>query len=254
MAQAGYLFINNSLLITQNTNLYGEYINEGTYDYTFQVNLSGVANDITHIFSNATYIQNSNNPDNYDINLVIPDSVNFANWSSGLNNRNTITLDIGSSNVAFTTLDPSVLQTFGDRLLEVVAHKIFGHGQARAAISNDREFYTHDGELWNHLSNSVLNSDFRNDIFNQYVSLGRYENTITERLANDNTYNDMNTYINFNFIGLSFDFPMFLAGNILLNNTLTNDEVNLFVNGPNVGGTLLNNGAYNVPILVKFRV
>lgn len=248
-----YLFINNSLTITQNTNLYGEYINEGSYDYTFQVNLYSIVNDITGIFSNATYIQNANDANNYNVNLVISDSVNFSNWNTSINNQNLITVDIGNSNVAFTTLEPTVQQKFGDRLLEVVAHKLFGHGQAHAAISNDSEFYTHDGQLWNHLSQSLMNDEFRHDIFNQYVSLGRYENTITQHLANNTTYNDIDNFINFNFLGLSFDFPLYLAGNILLNNSLTPDEVNLFVNGPNVGGTLLNNGAYNVPILIKFH-
>ena len=206
---------------------------------------------MTQLFTNASYIQNTLDVNNYNINLVIPDSLTYANWSTNTNNQNIITVEIGNSIAGFSTLNPSVPEAFGERLLEVVAHKVFGHGKAHAAISNDSEFFTHDAELWNHLSNSVATDSFRHHIFNQYVALGRYENVITEN--NLAVGNDINVFVNFNFNGLSIDFPMYLTGNILLNNGLTPTQIGFFANGPNVGGTILTNGLYNVPILIKMH-
>lgn len=254
------IFVNNTFIINQNTNIYGQFINEGTYDYTFNINLAPLVTDMTFLFANATYIQNTQDVNNYNINLTILDTASIignsdATWASAINNQNIINLEIGSSSVGFSTLNPAVSECFGERLLEVVAHKIFGHGKAHAAISNDSAFFTHDASLWDHLVASVANDTFRHEIFNQYVSSGRYQRYITEQLANNNNdiTNDVNTFINFNFSNLSIDFPMYLAGNILLNNTLTANEINLFMNGPNVGGTLLANGVYNVPILIKLH-
>lgn len=237
------MFLNNPLTINQNTNIYSYYPNEGSYDYIFSINLDSFAPDITTIFNNASFIQNSDNIENYDINIVLDKSNLFNNWNNVFMNQNLITVDMGLSNIAFSTLNPAIQERFGDRLLEVVAHKIFGHGQSHAAINNDYEFYTHDGELWNHFSNTVAMSNMRNDIFNQYIALGRYGD-----MANNDKYN----WVNFNFKDLTFDFPMYLVGNLLTDPTLTNDERNMLNNGPNVGGSSLVNGEYNVPILIHF--
>ncbi len=63
------LFINNPLLITQDTNVYGNYINQDTYDYTFFIDLASTYGsfDITKIFTNASFRQNSDNSDLYKI-------------------------------------------------------------------------------------------------------------------------------------------------------------------------------------------
>ena len=58
-----FIFINNPYILSQNTNIYGEYIDEGNnYDYTFYINvntlLSNVSSGITGLFSNACYRQN----------------------------------------------------------------------------------------------------------------------------------------------------------------------------------------------------
>jgi hypothetical protein len=68
----------------------------------------------------------------------------------------------------------------------------------------------------------------------------------------DSEYNDEDNWVNFNFNNLTFDYPLFVTGNILLDSRLTASEVNILQNGPNVGGTLLKNGSYNIPILVRF--
>ena len=106
--------------------------------------------------------------------------------------------------------------------MEVVAHKLFGHAQAQAAINNDDKFYLHDAEIWDHLSNTVENSNFSNDIFEQYVALGRY-NTWALTSANDvNNSNDVNGWVNFNFVNLTLDYPLWISGNLLLNALTSN--------------------------------
>jgi hypothetical protein len=244
------MFINNPLLINQNTNVYGSYINEGTsYDYTFSINLASFAGNISTIFNTASFTQNLINLEDVNIDLSINPSTTFANWTR-FNNKRTVTLGLGQSNVAFATLQPTIPHSIGDRLLEVIAHKVFGHGQSRTAINNDSEFYTHDGELWNHLSNSISLPNIKHDIFNQYVGSGRYQSTA----MNDLNVTDVNgSSVNFNFQGFTFDYPLFVAGNILTEASLTTDEVNLITNGPYVGGTSLVNGLYNIPILVSFH-
>lgn len=243
------LFINNPYILNQNTNVYGEYVNQPTYDYTFVINVANFASNITTMFANASYMQNAN-IDNTDVNITLNSDTNFLNWQTVFNNQPIVTINMGDSNMAFPTLEPTLNQTIGDRLLEVVAHKLFGHGQARAAISNDSEYYTHDAQIWDHLVNSVSMNQFRHDIFNQYVATGRYEDHAVVNNGDDS--NDVDNWVNFNFNGMTFEYPLFLTGDMLTDPSLTPAEVNLITNGPNVGGSSLVNGEYNIPILIRF--
>lgn len=335
-----YLFINNSLVISQNTNIYGKYYYEGTFDYTFLVNVYNITNNnITNLFSTYTL---QDNMDLVNVNLIIKNSTTYPNWNTLVNNTNIVSVQVGNSNVNFSSF-LSYPEPLGARLLEVVAHKLFGHAQARAAIKNDSTFYTNDALIWDHLSRSVSTDSFAQDIFKQYVALNRYDQcgakiqqsvspsglilqptvqgiinvtqnnpvtivglaippsvqtyllvvtnsninavipgnysvnyTITypnnqiavltqtvvilpttqmTTVIDDNTLasaSDVGNNILFNFAGFTFDFPLFVSGNILLDASLTQAEKNALNNGPNIGGTLLANGSYNVPILVKF--
>ena len=256
------LFINSLLQITQNTNTLAQYLPEGSsYDYILKVNVASLCEgNMSLLFSNASFSQNLADLNNVNINITLQDHVNFTNWSSKFNNVPLTTLEMAQSTVAFNTLQPSVLENIGDRFLEIVAHKLFGHGQARAAINNDSEFFTHDNQVWDHLVNSVAQTSLRHDIFNQYVGSGRYGAEANSNAQTDiNTQNDVNNgnggekWVNFNFNGLTFDFPMYLNGKIILDSSLTNAEINLLQNGPSVGGTSLSLGNYNVPVLVKFH-
>jgi hypothetical protein len=244
------LFVNNELTVSQDANIYGSYANvQNIYDYTFVLNVSSFSAGITGIFSHATYTQNSANIEDFIVDLQLNTSV-----ASTLNNQDIVTVLIGQSNKAFATLKPNLSESIGDRLLEVVAHKIFGHGQARAAILNDPEYYQHDGEIWSHLGSSVNTLSLRKDIFEQYVASGRY-NTWAPEASNSNNpgnnYNDVDQTVLFNFDGLTFDFPMRVVGSLQYDPDLTQAEKDLLSNGPNVGGTLLNSGDYNIPVLVR---
>jgi hypothetical protein len=265
--ETSVIFLNNALLIQQNADIYGNFINENIpYDYIFNINLASVleSNDITSLFNSATYQQNSQNQDDINIILTIDDSATSSVFTS-FNNGNYISTLPGLSSRAFGTFFTTP-QSFGYSLLEVVAHKLFGHAQAHAAIKNDNEFYNHDSKIWNHFSQSVATESLRNDVFNQYVAIGRYEtwtntsnayNSENNNFSDVSNYNDVNGAVKFNFQGLFFDFPLYLNGDMYdagnLNSSVTPDELSVLANGPNVGGSVLANGVYNVPILVRFH-
>jgi hypothetical protein len=249
------LFINNPLILEQNANPYGIYINEGAYDYTFVINLQTAVTsaDITTIFTNASFFQNASNADAVDINLALNQATVHSNWGT-INNASMVTVLVGNSDVAFGTLKPTSSEKIGDRLLEVVAHKLFGHGQAHAAIMNDHEYYTHDGQIWNHLSNSLANSSFAHHLFNQYVATERYETEATRLGASEanSNGNDVDRWVKFNFSGFTFDYPLYVNGVVNYDASITGNELNVLKNGPDVHGTKLVNGSYNIPILVRF--
>lgn len=247
-----HIFINSPFTITQDGNVYSSPITEGTnYDYIFRINVASLCNgNMSLLFNNATITQSSDNPENVNINIVLDDSITYRNWESLFNNKALTTVNIGRSIISFQTLQPNIHENIGDRLLEVVAHKLFGHGQAKAAINNDLEFYTHDAAIWDNLSSAVSQNSFRHEIYNQYITLGRFSTDSNNNFINNNNGVQI---VPFNFNGLSFDFPLFLTGNMITNNTLSIAERSLLQNGPNVGGTSLVNGSFNIPILVKFH-
>ena len=228
------IFLNNPLTINQNTNVYGSLINGGNFDYIITINTQYLTNgNITGLFENATYKQNNIVLNEVDINLTLH---NFV-----FNNQSISTIEAGLSNIGFGTFLLTT-QKIGDLLLEVIAHKMFGHAQAHAAIRNDSEFYTHDEQIWNHLSNTLNINSIKYDIFNQYLALGRYA------LDEDSASN----YINFNLQDMTLDYPLYLDGSVVLDASLTNDERNNLLQGPNVGGNQVINGLYNIPILIRF--
>ena len=235
------LFINNPLYITQNTNI--AYLPSTNYNYDYAItinlaNLPGVNGDITHIFKSSLFTQNTLNIETYNTNMNILPSNNLNNfifnWTD-INQQMLMKIRPGNSIVGFGTF-PIENNKMGDRILEILAHKLFGNAQSNDAIDNSSEFYTHDYKIWDHLSESISNNQTQNDIMNQYISLGR--------ISNSNS--------NFNFDGLSFDYLLQIDGSLLLNNSIPSNKASIFNNGPDLGGTRLVNGQYEIPILMKF--
>jgi hypothetical protein len=247
IAPANTITTQNPLTVSNSNSTTNSIFVESGYDYILSINLMSIptiSNNITNIFTNASFMQNTLNTNDVQINLTIALSTNFPNWNSTFNNKNLITFLHGSSTVGFSTLNPNSLEKIGDRLLEIVAHKLFGNGHASAAISNDLDFYNYDSIIWNHLSITTAMNSFSHDVYNQYIALGRYNQPVTP-IAN--------TWIPFNFINLNFDYPMYLIGSVGLDNSLTTLEKAIFSNGPNVGGTQLINSMYNVPLIIRFH-
>jgi hypothetical protein len=197
---SNYIFINNPYTISQDVDIYGSHLynNIYNYDYIFSINILSFNN----IFSNASFKQNDINIDEYDINISLLDSNHFKNWNSFFNNQSIVKIAAGDSNIGFGSFNTNPLK-IGDRLLEIIAHKLFGHAQAHAAIKNDNSFYSHDNKLWDHLSNSISQTTFRNDIFNQYVITGRYNTILSGKVETQTSkiYYDVSNPLNIPLIG-----------------------------------------------------
>jgi hypothetical protein len=239
-------FVNQETVVTQDTKLYSqEYVvNNNAYDYVFLVN-TGNTNSINELFSTRTYVQNYSDPNRYDIDLTTNQQFTNMLFGVSITGDGNGTITMGSAICATGSFDNQT-RRLPHRMLEVMAHKIFGHAQARAAIANDAAFETLIGALSNGLNNSI--NQMRNDIFNQYITYDRIER-IANGLNNVVTYNDDEVQTFFNFDNAEFDCPVRLVGRLNGGGA----EMGLLNNGPDVLGNRVINGEYSIPMLVRFR-
>ena len=196
-----------------------EKYNPESFDYNITINTSGQKQTL---FNTATYNYPSiSSPPVFNFNLSLTNINSFLSSNSSLTSRS------NSSTIIYGL--ESSLRPFGERLLEIVAIKIFGHPKARAAISNDNSFYNST-----QLSTKVFDAlnNHRNELGNYYMGIYDIQPNSTPQTINVN---------NFNII-----FPFFLNG------ATQKSSINLFRNGPSVGGSLLRNGNYNIPLLLTF--
>jgi hypothetical protein len=258
-------FVNAPFNISQNTQLYAQNLDVPTfssYDYILNID-AGIAewNTMNQLFSERSFeqvspTQNTAGEDIYNINLAL----NMNGVTNLLHSRSAVEIysqnSAVSSSAAYTTLSAGK-SLLGLRFLEILATKIFGHSQARAAIANDSAFYQNSANSLIQQIASGLNNALQakqNDIFNSYVETGRVANQ-AQLITNNNVDvgNDVNMYQTFNFGNSNWEFPMVLTGNLI--NMESNHDLATINNGPTtVGGNLLVNGQYGVPILLKFHL
>lgn len=219
---------NDTFGINRNTDLYANNVapvNLQEYDYV--ITLSGA---LDSLFSTKTYQQNGADMNQVDLTL----SLNQSSFNEMFNN----TAMVNAGATISSGILGGIVCDFNTRVLEVLAIKIFSHGRARAAISNDTDIITAiKDSLYMHVSNVV--AAHKHDIFNQYVQQDLPE------LNN----NDVNVPVNFNFSNDTLAFPGFIAGSLVDLANLSDD----LKNGPNDGHAMVN-GLYNVPILIKIGV
>lgn len=218
-------FYNEVFDINTDTQLYAEnrlVYNDQLYDYIITINGS-----LNCLFAIKSYQQ-----DPTSINNVI---VNFEINNNYYNNYY-ITTNITTATNALINGVLVEECDFDTRVLEILALKIFGHARARAAISNDTDII-HDlqNEFYNHINNVVQTHKY--DIFNQYVQLDKPQMR----------RNDVNRPANFNFTNGVFAFPCYISGSLVDKSNLSNE----LLNGPKTGISSVENGDYNIPILIK---
>jgi len=249
-------FIDEEIIINQNTIVNAQIINanESNYEYVLDINTN-----MNNLFNSRTYIQNATNQENIDLNI----STNIDYINSLL-----------AGNVAIYSVNESILNSInvynqldkspdsvGQKLLEIVATKIFGDSTGIAGISNQLSFIDIDTNPNNNTVGYRINTGINNALvnlgnilFDQYVASDKYSNDIIARINNDTT-----TPYDFNFLSSIIDIPLRLTGELEINsnNGVLNfsqaEFASAIMNGPDVGGSLLVNGAYNITFLLKFH-
>lgn len=223
--------------LIKNTNVAFDEKPSFVHDYSITWNIGSSLHDL---FSNASYKQNAINADLYDVNLTVnsnnilrllnKNSYMGSAWAYDANS--TVALSRASTSLG---MELKAIESIGDRLLEIVAIKLFGDASARAAIVNDSEFTSNTTleSIVNDANSSIFKSfnQDANHVFNGYVALNRITSS-----------DDVNNYVNFNFNNLIMEVPFWLNGQVSAN-----------LNGPsNVGGNTIVNGNYAIPLLLIF--
>jgi hypothetical protein len=248
-------FINQAILVVQNTQLSAVdiLVNNALYDYVLDINVSSVDSRMNSLFTTRTYIENSLAPNLYNATLA-PDNVALTAVLNGASAKlYSNHSGVVGSTAAYGSI-PTNLEKAGQRLLEIVATKIFGNPRTTAAIVNDTTFTSTNGvnrpvdQIAKGFYDSM--SAMQNDFFNQYVASDRIQVDQKDNLNNG----DFNFVQNFNMQCTHLDIPMFLNGQIVneANQAIPGAFASLLA-GPNVGGTSLVAGKYNIPILLRIH-
>lgn len=207
-----------------------------TSDYVLNIDLGSLSANTDSLFTTATYVQNSNDPNTVDVILLTNnDMINTLIGSSRFDTNL-------STNILGVSTAPVSVQM---RLLEIIALKLFDRADIRAPIKNDSTFLGFDITT---AVSTVLNGD-ANFIFGEYVAAGK------------TTQNDVgNTPVTFNFSDISIQIPVYLQGKVNLMNLMNADGANsdsnslTFITGNTRDGSSINrtDGTYKIPIGLKF--
>lgn len=233
-------YVSNRVAFNQDTQLFISNMSvDSSAHYVIDVDMGDSLNDL---FNTRTYQQND--ADENDYNTVL--TLNHTELFLRLNDSYSVLYKGSSNNIApgSDILGQEVLkQPYYIRLLEIMALNIFGHGKARAAISNDTSFKLKALDIDTHLNREFgTNEPLRNEFFEQYIQLDRQELNA----------NDVNTVVNFNLVDSQISFLAFLTGTVT--DTDTNGSV-LKILSSKIPNTLVSNttGQYNIEILTKLN-
>jgi hypothetical protein len=167
--------------------------------------------DFTNLFSSYDYQQDPQNANLYIINLEYNqpylDSIigNIDIESSGLIsplnygllawNGNTNSYATGKENGSINGALTSGTNNLAIRLLEITAIHIFGHGRARAAISNDSEYIQSINTVKQKIV-ELLTSEIKYKFIEEYVNTGKIDE------------NDISGSVYFDFTNFSFGYKI----------------------------------------------
>lgn len=223
--------VNEFITLTQNARLASLAPNVVlNIDYVLTLEVA----NLTGLFP-ITYQQNAANAEMYDLDVSMNPTTmesyinsSTANWAVAKLNNSVVTSGLTASN------------ELPKALLETIALRVFGSGNARAAIVNDNSI---DAEVLNHKTDflNVLTNK-RNDLFKAYVDSGRI------------APGDVNQPVTMNLANTHLSFPMYVTGSIL---DPTGNVLSLYPYADGYAsyggfGTMAN-GEYNIPVLVRFH-
>jgi hypothetical protein len=216
------------------------------FDYILNIDLSLYPDFMTmdDFFKTATYVLDSSGElqsMNLNINQDFIISLLSYDYYKG-RQKGIITYDLANvlvyTNPDYKTLS-DVPSKFGYRMLEIIATKIFGNAQDNVLVENGINFYkTGENSLISQIVTDMDkdfdNTNVLNDIFNIYKQSNSYENQPGEH--------------NFSFYNSIWEFPIFYTDNLVF---IDGSGTSNF-DGPNTGGNEIDNGRYNIPILLRF--
>ena len=236
-------FINSYFNVQQNSNINMSNFN---FDYILNIDLSLYPDFIgmDDFFNTATYVLDSNSElqtMNLSINQDFIISLLSYDYYKG-RQKGIITYDLANvlvyTNPDYKTLS-DVPSKFGYRMLEIIATKIFGNAQDYVLVENGINFYKTEqnsliSQIVTDMDNDFDKSNVLNDIFNIYKNSDSYNNQPGEHI--------------FSFYNSIWEFPIFYTDNLVFIDGSGSSNFN----GPNAGGSEIDNGIYNIPILLRF--
>jgi hypothetical protein len=174
----------------------------------YDVNSTGIIRDydvavpceLNSLFTAKTYIKNTNDPNLYDVNMVIDNVYLTSRLTNYVEQLKLVDGNAAQGSKIFGS-------SIGFRLLEIVALNLYNHAGARAAITNDSEFLNQTNTMATNISSLFINE--KNNIFEQYKNAGNVDTGIdTEQIMD--------------FTGDSFAIKIELNSNINTSSATTN--------------------------------
>lgn len=192
------------------------------YDYIITLHAN-----MNNLFSNKTYTQNAN------VDLLLNNNI-FNNAMSSVRIHSNSNAELSGTISDTTTLEL--------RYMEMIALKLFGNANARAAIRNDTALVSNVNQ-GNSLSQYLLNqtNDYitnnKSFIYNSYIS------------SHNDVFNE-NNVATFNFLNQTLSFPGWLNGSIVNPNDVESTILN---RNTNITGGIsgVNFGTYNIKLLIR---
>lgn len=237
---SGTITLNTPVVFNTNVQVFNESALVFNYEYNLNVTDLLVT---SAFFDQARYRQWDETNNTYMVDTVtLLETANIATNKASMSTANGKPGTPGAGILAGNDL------TVGQRIVEIMALKIFGNARAKAAIANDTAI---EATSWKSPLEVVFNTD-RNLIFEQYVGLDRVE----PRSDTNSEYNDTDKWQSFNFSGLSFVVPVHLSLDSMDDDGKTGSLTTAAKTGPQVGSTTqLSNGTLsNCPVKLTITI
>jgi hypothetical protein len=225
--EVNYKLIKKKSFLKMQPNI-GQLNDQFTADYVLNVDLGLLENfvNFNQFFNVATYDQNNIvqlEINREFINNVLFNSTGFIKFDTLDANPDVV------NNPSFSKLNTNYTN-LNERFFEILSTKIFGDPTLKNLILNQESFY----EVIDGINSVLIDTSTTTDILNTYSELPVY--VIPTSVTN------------FNFRNTVWDFPMYLNGHILDTLGIQNNTFN----GPDMGGSIITNGIYNIPIIIRF--
>jgi len=244
-------------------NDYGTYdiTDDGSHILLYQTNIGSMiyyrlSITMNDLFTTLTYEQTPQDSTKVDLN-VLPNNYTFGVLLSAFTSIYSAKTSVLSHYNPYTSLRKNPASV-GDKMLQVIATKLFGNPRTVAAIVNDTDFInltTAGSPVSISIINGIVNAIYAQatSLFKQYVGSGIYS---ADGYGLQYGYGDSTVPITFNLTNTTMSMPLTLIGALgVVGSNLgpLASGLALIKNGVDCGGSKIVNGLYSIPFLLKFR-